>query len=98
MADVHLTLRLPARLARALTRWANTRDLSKSSVVREALTRYLDAPAEGDRGGGPAGLTARALAQRWAALPRLHPDEAANFAEDLSASAAGMSPPAPPWE
>lgn len=96
MADEHLTLRLPTHLARALTRWADARDLSKSRVVREAIARYLDAPPEGDR--GPAGLTARTLAQRWAALPRLHADEAARFAEDLSAGAAEMSPPAPPWE
>lgn len=96
MADEHLTLRLPTHLARALTRWADARDLPKSRVVREAIARYLDAPTGGDR--GPAGLTARTLGQRWAALPRLHPDEAANFADDLSASAAEMPPPSPPWE
>lgn len=96
MADEHLTLRLPSHLALALTRWAEVRDLPKSRVVREAIVRYLDAAPEGDH--EPAGLTARILGQRWPALPRLHPDEAASFAEDLSASAVEMPPPAPPWE
>src|SRR5438034_5089988 len=40
---------LPAELARALTRWARTRHLPKSAVVREAVARYLapTAPPEG---------------------------------------------------
>src|SRR6266540_3142705 len=74
----YLTLRLPAELARALTRWASTRHLPKSAVVREAVERYL-APTAVE---GPARrVTARELAARWAALPRLTPREARRHAD-----------------
>ena len=96
MADDHLTLRLPPQLARALTRWAAAHDIPKSRVVREAITRYLGAPGGVDR--NEEGLTARALGHRWATLPRLHPDEAAGFAEDLFAGRAEVPPVVPPWE
>lgn len=96
MADDHLTLRLPTQLARALTRWAATHDIPKSRVVREAITRYLGAPAGTDP--STVGLTARALGRRWATLPRLDPDEAARFDEDLSEGRAEVPPLAPPWE
>jgi hypothetical protein len=80
-----LTLRLPADLARALSRWARTRGLAKSQVVRDAVAAYL-------AGGAPAAGTARAvvtaaeLARRWETLPHLTRDEAAAFARDLAAA------------
>ncbi|MEK7668294.1 MAG: CopG family transcriptional regulator, partial [Gemmatimonadota bacterium] len=42
MKDSHLTLRLPADLARALARWARSRRVPKSQLVREAVTRLLE--------------------------------------------------------
>ena len=39
--DDQLTLRIPAALARGLTRRARERGVPKSQLVREALRRYL---------------------------------------------------------
>ena len=95
MSDTHLTLRLPADLARALARWARARAVPKSQVVREAVARYL-APADASAGERP--LTARDLAARWAALPRLEPDEAATLAADIAAARRDLPPPGTAWE
>ncbi len=91
----YLTLRLPAELARALTRWASTRHLPKSAVVREAVERYL-APTAVE---GPARrVTARELAARWAALPRLTPREARDLATDIAAARETLPPLRAAWE
>jgi hypothetical protein len=95
MKDSHLTLRLPADLARALARLARGRRLPKSQLVREAVTRYLapsSAPAE-----RPPRVTARTFAERWATLPRLTPEEAANLEADIAAARAALPPARAPW-
>ena len=43
MKDDHLTLRLPAALARALARLARARGLPRSQLVREAIAGYVGA-------------------------------------------------------
>jgi len=96
MKDSHLTLRLPVALARTLARWAAAHGVPKSQVAREAVTRYLAGP-----GAGPAeatGLTAGELARRWAELPRLLPEEAADLAADIAAGRVALPPVAAPWE
>lgn len=96
MKDSHLTLRLPAGLARLLARWASAHGIPKSQVAREAVARYLAAP-----GGGPAaatGLTAHDLARRWSTLPRLEPEEADRFAADVAAGRDALPAVPPPWE
>ncbi|MFI5209089.1 MAG: CopG family transcriptional regulator [Gemmatimonadales bacterium] len=96
MKDSHLTLRLPAGLARLLDRWASAHGVPKSQVAREAVARYLAGP------GGSAStrprLTARELAARWSALPHLHPEEAAGLASDIESGRDALPPVAPPWE
>jgi hypothetical protein len=95
MKDSHLTLRLPADLARALARFARGRGASKSQVAREAVVRYL-APSSApvDR---PKGIPAAALAERWRALPRLTPEEARALETDIVAARAGLPPVQTPW-
>ncbi len=100
MKDEHLTLRLPRDLARALTRWAREHGVPKSQVVREAVTRYcLPATRE------PATLetasptvTAAAFAVRWAALPRLTPDETTAFEADIDAARRALPGAPDTWE
>lgn len=45
----------------------------------------------------PTGIPARELAHRWPLLPRLSPDAAAAFADDVAAVRAAVPPPADPW-
>ena len=95
MKDSHLTLRIPADLARALARWARHRGLPKSQLVREAVARYLaasSAPAE-----RLPQVTARTLAGRWAVLPRLTPEEARDLETDIAAARTGLPPVRTPW-
>jgi hypothetical protein len=95
MKDSHLTLRLPADLARAIARWARSRGVPKSQLVREAVARYLapsSAPAE-----RPPRATARAFAEHWAALPRLTPEEARDLEADIAAARAALPPVRAPW-
>jgi len=95
MKDSHLTLRLPADLARALARLARTRRLPKSQVVREAVVSYLapsSAPAE-----RPPRVTARTFGERWAALPRLTPEEVCDLEADIAAARAALPPVRAPW-
>jgi hypothetical protein len=95
MKDSHLTLRLPADLARALARWARSLGVPKSQLVREAVARYLrnsSAPAERQPP-----VTARSLAERWATLPRLTPDEARDFEADIAAARAAFPPVRTLW-
>lgn len=90
MKESHLTLRLPAALARALAKWAAARGVPKSQVAREAVARYLaPSPATQSPDGG---LTARELALRWNELPRLRPEEAEALAQDLAAARAQLPP------
>ena len=96
MKDAHLTLRLPAGLARLLARAAAARGVPKSQVARDAVARYL--AAGGAHEARPNGLAARELARRWLALPHLHPDEAAGLAEAIEAARTALPPPAPAWE
>jgi hypothetical protein len=96
MKDSHLTLRLPAGLARLLTRWASAHGVPKSQVAREAVARYLAAP--GAEAPTTLGLSARDLARRWPTLPRLHPEEAAGLAADIRSGRDALPPVAPSWE
>jgi hypothetical protein len=95
MKNSHLTLRLPADLARALARVARGRSVPKSQVVREAVASYL-APSS-VRTERPPQVTARAFAERWAALPRLTPDEARDLEADIAAARAALPPVRAPW-
>lgn len=95
MKDSHLTLRLPADLARALARFARGRGVPKSQVAREAVARYLaPSSAAADR---PAGVAARVLAERWNTLPRLTPEEARDFGTDIAAGRSALPPVPEPW-
>lgn len=91
----YLTLRLPTELARALSRWAKTRGVPKSAVVREAVARYL---APTDPEGTARRVTGRELAARLASLPHLTPQEAKDFAADIAGARAALPPVRPPWE
>ena len=91
MNDSHVTLRLSAALARALTRWAREHAVPKSHVVREAVTQYLRGPRPAAR----PEVTAADVATRWPALPRLAPEEAAAFADDLADARATLPAPTP---
>lgn len=82
--DDYLTLRLPTDLARALARWARTRDLPKSAIVREAVARYL-APTPPPEGSARR-VTGRELATRWTMMPHLTPQEAQDLAADIVAA------------
>lgn len=95
MKDDHLTLRLPADLARALARAARTRGLPRSQVVREALAGFLHPPATEVASARP---VARDVARRWPALPRLLPEEAGDFARDLDASRSQLPALDERWE
>jgi len=95
MKDSHLTLRLPAGLARALARWARSRRVPKSQLVREAVASYL-APSSAPTERLPQ-VTARTFAERWAALPRLTPEEARDLEADIAAARAALPPVRAPW-
>ncbi len=97
MKDSHLTLRLPARLARALARWARARGVPKSQVAREAVARYLEPGLPADPAVRHARLTAEGLAERWRSLPRLRPEEAADLAADIAKARDALPPVGTPW-
>jgi hypothetical protein len=97
MENSHLTLRLPADLARALARFARGRGASKSQVAREAVARYLAPSAAPAEPAARAGVTARILAARWADLPRLTPEEARGLGADIAAARAGLPAVRAPW-
>ncbi len=96
MKDSHLTLRIPADLARALARFARSRGVPKSQVAREAVARYL--VPSGPRPERPVGVSAAALAERWKTLPRLTPEEARDFEAELAAARAALPPVRARWE
>jgi ribbon-helix-helix CopG family protein len=93
MKEEHLTLRLPGELARALARWARAHRVPKSHAVREAVANYLAPPAL-----DPPRLTARELASRWRNLPRLSPEEATEFADDIAAARGALPRVRDAWE
>ena len=96
MKDSHLTLRIPAELARALARKAKALGIPKSQMAREAVTRYL-VPSAGEE--APSRLpTARQFAARWRNLPRLSADDADAFAADIEASRRSLPPVSSSWE
>jgi hypothetical protein len=95
MKNDHLTLRLPAELTRALARWARDHGLPKSQAVREAVARYLSVATPADT---LRRVTARELAARWPSLPRLAPEDAADFADDLASGRDALPVVRPPWE
>jgi hypothetical protein len=94
MKDSHLTLRLPAALARLLARSARARGVPKSQLAREAVGRYL-APA--DESLGAASCTAHDLARRWRSWPRLLPAEAEGLGRDIEAARAELPPVPESW-
>jgi hypothetical protein len=96
MKESHLSLRLPAVLARALAKWAAARGIPKSQVAREAVVRYLSPPTGNAQ--EVVSLTARDLAQRWRGLPRLDPEEADALAADIATARKSLPPPAGSWE
>ena len=96
MKPSHLTLRLPADLARALARWARERGVTKSQLAREAVVRYLS--PSGLAAEQPVSIvTAAELARRWAFLPRLTPEEAADLAADVLAARRSLPDVPAPW-
>ncbi len=69
----------------------------KPGVVREIVTPYrASSPVAASP--APRTVTARALAERWGALPRLAPDDAAAMAQDIRHAREALSPVTPPWE
>lgn len=96
MKDDHLTLRLPRDLVRALARLARARRVSRSAVVREAVTHYLggaEAPTTASR----PSITAAELADRWPHLPHLTPEDAADFESEIAAARRSLPTPRS-WE
>lgn len=93
MAKSHMTLRLPAELARSLIQKARESGVARSHLVREAVVSYLKGRPLAVR----PRVTAAELAERWSTLPRLTPGEASDFAEDLAAARAAVPPPPAPW-
>ena len=94
MKDSHLTLRIPADLARALRLWARAHGVPKSQVARDAVARYL-APTSAAR---TPPFTAGDLADRWALLPRLTPHEAEALGADIASSRGALLPVRAAWE
>ncbi|HYN80681.1 MAG TPA: ribbon-helix-helix protein, CopG family [Gemmatimonadaceae bacterium] len=94
MKNSHLTLRIPAALARTLDRLAHIRGVPKSQVVREAVASYLVPTGEG---ASPAVVTGAELAKRWASIPRLDPAEASELASDIADARAAVPPLVGAW-
>lgn len=95
MKEAHLTLRLHEKLARALSRLARIRGVAKSQLVREAVAQYLGTTewTQDNRR-----MRARDLAEWLRALPKLSPDETADFALDIDRARTAVPPPRAPWE
>ena len=89
-------MRLPAALARALARWARERGVTKSQLAREAVARYLSPSGPAAEQPAPM-VTAAELARRWALLPRLTPEEAADLAADILAARRALPDVPAPW-
>jgi len=97
MKDDHLTLRLPRDLARALARWAESRGLSKSQIVREAVAEYVARPRSAPARESARPTTALELARRWPMLARLDAEEAGAFEADLAAARRRLPAARDPW-
>ena len=97
MKDSHLTLRIPAELARALARRAKALGIPKSQMAREAVARYL-VPATDAETATPDVVSARTFAARWRTMPRLEPGDAKDFADDVEASRNALPPIRSSWE
>ena len=95
MKEAHLTLRIPADLARALARWARRQGVPKSQVARDAVARYLGPTGSSDKPTSP--VTARMVAAQWASVPRLGPHEARALADDLTAARKSLPAIPDPW-
>ncbi|MGH7533055.1 MAG: CopG family transcriptional regulator [Gemmatimonadales bacterium] len=93
MVKSHITLRLPADLARVVTDKAREAGVAKSHLVREAVASYL----KGRPSVAPPRITAAELAGRWATFPRLTPSEASDLADDVAAARAALPPPPTSW-
>ena len=96
MKESHLTLRLPAELAKALVRKARALGVPKSHMVREAVALYLE-PSSGSAA-GVRHVAARDLAMRWRSLPRLGNEEAAELGADIAASRKALPMVRDAWE
>lgn len=96
MKDSHLTLRIPAALARALNRLAHLRGMPKSELVREAVASYLT--PRPDIATRPQTLSAAELAKRWGSIPRIEPHEADALANDIAEGRAGLPRLSMHWE
>jgi len=94
MKESHLTLRLPADLARALEQRARARGVPKSQLAREAVARYLSTASTPVR---PA-FTGGDLADLWPSLPRLTAAEAEALETDIEAGRRELPPVRTAWE
>lgn len=96
MKDSHLTLRIPADLAKLLGRRAREHGLPKSHLAREAVVRYLaGGPPSSDL---PAPASARELAARWPRLAHLAPEEASALSRDIAEARKDLPTPRGAWE
>jgi Arc/MetJ-type ribon-helix-helix transcriptional regulator len=93
--DEAVSIRLPREMAEALERAADARGVSKSMVVREAVTRYLVDPLPRATVRLVAGAT---LARAWAQRPRLAPGDAEAYERDIREAREFLLPPKDPWE
>ncbi len=94
MKDSHITLRVSEALSRALERAAEARGIAKSMLVREAVAQYL----EGAPPRRTPPMTLDAFIARWRTLPRLSPEEAQSYADDIEAARTELLPLRDPWE
>lgn len=94
MDDAHLSLRLPAELARTLDRIADARGVGKSKLVREAVSLYLTGGTARD---DAEPLLAAEFRRIWDALPHLSADEAAAFETDVRQARSALALPDDAW-
>lgn len=94
MNDSHLTLRVPADLATALERLAESRGVPRSGLVREAIANYV---IPGRTHAEVTDLRAHDFKLIWDALPHLTVDEAAALDTDLHQARASLLPPDDAW-
>jgi hypothetical protein len=95
MKDAHLTLRIPASLARTLDKIARVRGVSKSHLVADAIARHVTSatpPSEPARR-----VSGAEFSSLWPSLPRLAPGDANAFAEDIARARKELPPPADRW-
>ena len=94
MDDAHFSLRLPTDLARTLDRFAESRGIGKSKLVREAVSQYLTGGAARD---DASPLLAADFRKVWDGLPHLSVDEATAFETDVQQARSALAPPDDPW-